>query len=186
MNHRVPTVLLVAVTAVVAGCGLLGNGGADAAGVKGTSSTTTGLGDATGTPTEEATTEPTPDATDRPDLPDVCTLLTEGEVRDLTGRAVTEVDTDGADGGASVRYCQWQQESGQLAVFLAHTTEADFDTATTDGTPVDGIGDKAAELAGHLYVLYGGAQFDVYVRGDSDDENLVKAKKVVEVLIGRI
>jgi hypothetical protein len=99
---------------------------------------------------------------------------------------VTEVDTDGAEAGAAVRYCQWQQASGQLAVFLSHTTEADFDAETGDGTPVDGIGDEAAGLAGHLYVRSGSVQFDVYVRGDDDNQNLAKAKKIVEVLMGRI
>src|ERR1700754_959943 len=52
-------------------------------------------------------------------FPDPCTLLTDAEVAELTGRDITQIDKDGADPAASTRYCQWQQSSGQLAVFLS-------------------------------------------------------------------
>ena len=89
---------------------------------------------------------------DGEDLPDPCTLLSEAEVRPLTGRTITQIDRDDAEGEAT-RFCQWQQEF---------------------------------ELAGHLYVLYGTVQVDVYSRGDSDAENLGKATKVATTVMPRI
>src|SRR6476646_5104590 len=56
-------------------------------------------------------------------IPDPCTLLT--------------------DAGASTRYCQWQQSSGQLAVFLSRATSDDFTGARADSPSIPGIGDDA-------------------------------------------
>ncbi|MEV4702379.1 DUF3558 family protein [Actinoplanes sp. NPDC049316] len=123
---------------------------------------------------------------DSGDIPDPCTLLSDAEVESLTGRGITRTDEDGAKPGDTTRFCQWQQPGGQLAVFLSRTTESDF-TVTIDGaTPVDGVGEDAFALAGHLYVLYGTVSIDVYARGDSDDENLAEAKKIAKVLMTRI
>lgn len=143
-------------------------------------------------PTPTATTKATSDsglgdsAKDSGDLPDPCTLLSDEQVTSLTGREVSQRDEDGAKDGDATRYCQWQQPSGQLDVFLSRTTESDFQTTLPDAEPVDGIGDKAYSLSGHLFVLYGTVQLDVYSRGDSDAENLAKEKKVVEALLPKI
>ncbi len=56
-------------------------------------------------------------------IPDPFTLLSDAEVSTLTGRDITQIDKDGVDATASTRYCQWQQSSGQLAVFLSRTTQ---------------------------------------------------------------
>ncbi|MET0415416.1 MAG: DUF3558 family protein [Actinoplanes sp.] len=123
---------------------------------------------------------------DTGDIPDPCGLLSEAEVVELTGRQVTQVDKDGAETGSVTRFCQWQQSGGQLAVFLARTTPAEFDSTVTGATPVTGVGQEAFTLAGHLYVLYGTVQIDVYSRGGTDEENLTDAKKVAEKLFPRI
>lgn len=189
MNRRpFSAVLLAAVAAVsLTGCGLLGP----------TSDSSTGAAPQP-TPSAQptASVQPTTDAPadsglgdsvkDSGDIPDPCTLLTESQVKSLTGRGITQIDEDGADAGAASRYCQWQQESGQLAVTLSRTTQADYDLVIDEATPVDGLGEKAFTLAGHLHVLYGTVQVDVYSRGDSDEENIAKARKVVEVLLPKI
>ena len=123
---------------------------------------------------------------DTGDIPDPCTLLTDGDVVDLTGREVSQLDKDGQQDGESTRYCQWQQPSGQLAVFLSRTSEADFHIVIADAQPVDGVGEDAFSLSGHLYVLYGTVQIDVYSRGDSDEQNLDVEKKITKVLIPKI
>jgi len=123
---------------------------------------------------------------DAGDIPDPCPLLTDGDVIDLTGREVSRMDKDDAQAGESTRYCQWQQPSGQLDVFLSRTTEADFQTAIVGAQPVDGVGEDAFSLSGHLYVLYGTVQIDVYSRGDSDEKNLDTEKKIAKVLIAKI
>jgi hypothetical protein len=123
---------------------------------------------------------------DAGDIPDPCTLLTDGDVIDLTGREVSRMDKDGERAGESTRYCQWQQPSGQLDVFLSRTTEADFQTAIAGAQPVDSVGEDAFSLSGHLYVLYGTVQIDVYSRGDSDEKNLDAEKKIAKVLIAKI
>ncbi|GLY94230.1 DUF3558 family protein [Actinoplanes sp. NBRC 103695] len=141
----------------------------------------------------QATPAPTPSSEsgigsvkDSGDIPDPCTLLSDDQVTKLTGRDISQRDEDGAAPGDAARFCQWQQPSGQLAVFLSRTTRSDYDVRIDGANEVDGLGEKAFTLAGHLYVLYGTVQVDVYSRGDSDEENLAKEKDVVDVLLPQI
>lgn len=120
---------------------------------------------------------------DEGDIPDPCTLLSKTEVTQLTGRKVTQIDEDGGQTGDVTRFCQWQQSGGQLAVFLSRTTPADFEVTVAEAEPVDGVGEDAFAHSGHLYVLYGTVQIDVYSRGGSDSENLADAQKVAKTLI---
>jgi len=123
---------------------------------------------------------------DAGDIPDVCTLLTEAQVTSLSGLAVTQIDEDGGQTGDTSRYCQWQLAGGTLAVVLSRTTEDDFDVHVADAQTIDGVGEDAYLTSGHLYVLYGTVQVDVYVRGGEDAENLEVAKKTVDVLLPKI
>ena len=125
-------------------------------------------------------------AKDSGDLPDPCTLLTDDEVVDSTGRSITRMDPDGGHRGDTTRYCQWQQDGGQLAVFLTRTTAEEFAVRTEDAEPVDGVGEDAYSLAGHLYVRYGTVQVDVYARGGGDEENLRDAVAVAKALLPRV
>jgi uncharacterized protein DUF3558 len=181
---RLSALAVVSFAAVVAlsGCGLLDNktdgNSANAAGTQPT-------GDARPTPTVSAVSG-VGSAKDDGDLPDPCTLLSKAEVTDLTGRPITQVDKDDAKPGDVTRYCQWQQESGQLALFLTRSTEDEFTTKITGAEKVDGVGEDAFQLAGHLYVLYGTVQLDVYSRGGSDEQNLTDSKEVVEAVMPRI
>ena len=168
---------------VLTGCGLL-----DAA----PNDTAAGADPA---PTAAATTAaPTPTAAsglgdsvkDAGTIPDPCALLSNAEVTGLTGREITQLDRDDAQPGETTRFCQWQQDSGQLAVFLSRSTPEDFQLKIADAVPVDGIGEDAFELANHLYVLYGTVSIDVYSHGDSEAENLAKSKKIVNALIPKI
>jgi hypothetical protein len=123
---------------------------------------------------------------DSGEIPDPCTLFRTDEVVSLTGRAITQIDRDGGSTGDTTRFCQWQQDGGQLALFLSRTTDDDFRTAVEGAEPVEGVGEDAFQLAGHLYVLYGTVQIDVYSRGASDGQNLTDAKEVAEAVIPRI
>jgi hypothetical protein len=123
---------------------------------------------------------------DSGDIPDPCTLLSEAEVVDLTGREITQIDEDGGSAGDPTRYCQWQQSGGQLAVFLSRTTADDFQVTVDQAEWVDGVGQDAYTHSGHLYVLHGTVQIDVYSRGASDAKNLSHAKAVAKTLIPRI
>jgi hypothetical protein len=116
------------------------------------------------------------------DIPDPCTLLSRDEVSSLTGREITRIDEDGAAGEAT-RYCQWQQSGGQLDVFLSRTTAEDFKVVTAQGEAVDNVGEDAFWCSGHLYVLYGTVQIDVYSRGGDD---LADAKEIAETLLSRV
>jgi hypothetical protein len=190
---------LVAVSIVAAaslsGCGLLGS----------TTDSTTDHDPAAAAAVPAATDQPTPAASvsgasasggsassglgsvkDAGDLPDPCTLLSESQVVDLTGRSITQVDKDDAEPGATTRFCQWQQEGGQLAVFLSRTTADDFHTTIDGADPVDGVGEDAFQLAGHLYVLYGTVQIDVYSRGADDARNLDDSIEVAKRVIPKI
>ncbi|GIM91735.1 DUF3558 family protein [Paractinoplanes toevensis] len=175
-------VVSFAAVVVLSGCGILDK------------KTDGNSASAAGAPTGDAA-QPTPTASavsgvgsakDAGDLPDPCTLLSKAEVVELTGRKITQIDEDGAQPSDTTRFCQWQQDSGQLAVFIARTTEEEFKTTIADAQPVDGVGEDAFELAGHLYVLYGTVQVDVYSRGASDDQNLTDSKEVADKVIPRI
>jgi hypothetical protein len=165
---------LCAVAAVLslslAGCGALGESRAAAGTMASAPSATRGFGS----------------VKDSGDIPDPCTLLTDDEVVDSTGRQITRIDQDGGHSGDATRYCQWQQDGGQLAVFLTRTTAEEFPRKTDDAEPVDGVGDDAFSLAGHLYVRYGTMQIDVYAHGGEDDENLRDATAVAKALIPRV
>jgi Protein of unknown function (DUF3558) len=119
-------------------------------------------------------------------FPDPCTLLSDAEVTQLTGRDITQVDKDGADPTASTRYCQWQQSSGQLAIFLSHMTSNDFQVAQADSPTIPGVGDGAYSRDGHLYVLVGKTQLDVYSRGGDDAQNQDEATRVAVALIPKV
>ncbi|MEV4352147.1 DUF3558 family protein [Actinoplanes sp. NPDC049596] len=122
-------------------------------------------------------------SSDQADIPDPCALLSRHDVRELTHREVTQIDEDGADDSAPTRYCQWQQEDGQLAIFLGRTTPQDFRPTVDGNETVDGLGDDAYFSAGHLYVLDGTMQIDVYSRGGDD---LPDAQRVAEAVIARL
>jgi hypothetical protein len=121
------------------------------------------------------------------DLVDPCTLLSRAEVTDLTGRDITEMDQDDAKPGDSTRYCQWQQDSGQLALFLSRTTQDEFNAGVEGAQTVPQVtGHDAYTLAGHLYVLDGGLQVDVYSRGSSDAQNVTDETNIVKTVLPRI
>jgi hypothetical protein len=113
-------------------------------------------------------------------------LLSDAEVTQLTGRDITQIDKDGADPTASTRYCQWQQSSGQLAVFLTRMTSDDFMVARADSPTIAGVGDDAYSRDGHLFVLTGKTQIDVYARGGDDAQNQDEATKVAAALIPKV
>jgi len=119
-------------------------------------------------------------------IPDPCTLLTDAEVVELTGRQITQVDKDGADATAATRYCQWQQDSGQLAVFITRSTAADFAAAKADAASIPGIGNDAYFKDGHLYVLVGSSQLDVYARGAEAGQEQAEAEKVAAALVPKV
>jgi hypothetical protein len=119
-------------------------------------------------------------------IPDPCTLLSEAEVTGLTGRDITQIDKDGADANAPTRYCQWQQSAGQLAVFISRTNSDDFKVAQADSASIPGIGDDAYWRDGHLYVLTGSTQLDVYTRGGDDRQSQAEAEKVAAVLLPKV
>ena len=119
-------------------------------------------------------------------IPDPCTLLSDAEVSELTGRDVTQVDRDGADANAPTRTSQWQESSGQLAVFISRTKSDDFKVAQADAPSMPGIGDDAYWRDGHLYVLVGASELDVYARGGDDQQSQAEAEKVAGVLIPKV
>lgn len=119
-------------------------------------------------------------------IPDPCTLLSDAEVTDLTGRDITQIDKDGADASAPTRYCQWQQSSGQLAVFLARSNSEEFKVAQADSPSIPGIGDDAYWRDGHLYVLVGRTHLDVYSRGGDEQQSQAEAEKVAAALLPKL
>ncbi|BCY08331.1 DUF3558 family protein [Actinoplanes sp. L3-i22] len=179
---KYPLVALVSIAALgIGGCGVLNNADSDKSAEPAATAQAT---PATAKPTED--TGATGSVKDQGDIPNPCTLLSKAEVTSLTGRTITQIDEDGADDGDVTRFCQWQQNDGQLAVFLSRTTEAEFKVTTADATRVDGVGEDAYSASGHLYVLYGTVQIDVYSRGDAEEQNIVTATKVAKVIIPKI
>ena len=175
MKHRLAVLAAVVAVAFSAGCGMIGSAAAGDVPAGGSSAAA-----------QPTTQQPAHSAKDSGDLPDPCTLLTGNEVANLTARAVTRIDEDGADSGDSARYCQWQQNGGQLAVFLSRTTADDFRVTVAEAQWVDGVGQDAYWHSGHLFVRYGTVQLDVYSSGASDERNRDDARNIAKVLIPRI
>lgn len=119
-------------------------------------------------------------------IPDPCTLLSDAEVTELTGRNITQVDRDAEEANASTRYCQWQQSSGQLAVLITRTSVDDFKFAQADSPSIPGIGDDAFWRDGHLYVLVGTSHLDVYSRGADDAQSQAEAERVAGALLPKV
>jgi hypothetical protein len=187
MKRRL-SALAAAAVAVVAlgGCGLFDASAgrpvaADAAGPQPTPSESgvSGLGAA------DKSAKSAKKATDG--LPDPCSLLSRSEVVDLTGRQITEVDGDDAKPDDTSRYCQWQQDGGQLALFLSKTTVDGFEAGVSQAQPVDGVeGYDAFDLAGHLYVRDDDVQVDVYSHGGTDDQNLTEEIAVMKAVLPKL
>jgi hypothetical protein len=179
MKHRLVALTAVVAVAFTGGCGVLGS--AASGGAPDIASTT----GAAPSPTTDSSAR-TGSVKDSGDIPDPCTLLSKSEVVDLTGREITQIDEDGGAAGDVTRFCQWQQSGGQLAVFLSRTTADDFQVTVEEAEGVDGVGQDAYAHSGHLYVLHGTVQIDVYSRGASEAKNLSHAKAVAKTLIPRI
>jgi hypothetical protein len=198
MNRRRTATALAGVAVMLAAAGCGGTGNAADAGDKADRGTVPPTGAAVAT---TAAVSPTPSGSsgfgsvkDAGDIPDPCTMLSKAEVTSLTGRAISQVDQDGAKPGDAARFCQWQQDGGQLALFLSRTTESDYGLKVAGAEDVDGVKDpgtgkdvKSFSLAGHLYVLYGTVEVDVYSRGAAADAaNLADEKKVAAVVMPKI
>ncbi|MGI5184373.1 DUF3558 family protein [Dactylosporangium sp. CA-152071] len=161
-----------------------------------TAATLTGCGvldKATDTPTPTggaaaaASSAPTPTKSAAAvNLPDICTLLTKADVNRLTGQRVTLMTNEGgATSGA--RYCQWQLSSGQLDVTVNIETRDQFDVQNKDAKQVDGIGEAAYSLAGHLYVYADGKVVDVYATSASTDAaNLKVEQRTAEAVLPKL
>jgi uncharacterized protein DUF3558 len=119
-------------------------------------------------------------------IPDPCTLFSDAEVTGLTGRDITQIDKDGGDATATTRYCQWQQSSGQLVVFISRTDSEDFKFTQADSPSIAGIGDDAYWRDGHLFVLVGRTQLDVYARSGDEQQNQAEAEKVAGALLPKV
>ncbi|TQS40230.1 DUF3558 family protein [Cryptosporangium phraense] len=136
-------------------------------------------------PSSAATTE-TGTAAGDGETPNPCKLLTPADVNSLTKKEITQIDRSNSEAG-STRYCQWQLEAGVLAVFLSPSSPGDFDVRDPAAQDYDGVGDKAFTAGGHLYVLKGNLQIDVYATsGGNDAENLAVEKAVAEKVISQL
>jgi hypothetical protein len=120
------------------------------------------------------------------DIPDPCTLLSDADVTGLTGRDITQIDKDGGDATATTRYCQWQQSSGQLAVFVSRSSSDDFKFAQAESPSIADLGDDAYWRDGHLFVLTGRIQLDVYARAGDEKQNQAEAEKVAAALLPKV
>jgi hypothetical protein len=119
-------------------------------------------------------------------LPDICKLLTKAEVTDLTGEQVT-IMTDEGGNSPNARYCQWQLSAGQLTVTVNNEDRQGFDVRNQQSTSVDGIGETAYSLAGHLYVYEAGRTVDVYVSSEgSASANLAVEKTTAAKVLPRL
>jgi hypothetical protein len=183
MSRRLRTDLLLLLTGTLAltGCGKTDSPAS--AGI-GAASTTASRGDpstvATATPSDGST------QTSASALPAICTLLTKAEVTSLTGQQVT-IMTDEGGNSPNARYCQWQLSAGQLTVTVDNESRESFDIRNKQSTPIDGFGETAYTLAGHLYVYDRGRTVDTYASSASTDSgNLTVEKKTAATVLPRL
>ena len=119
-------------------------------------------------------------------LPDICTLLTKEDVAGLTGHTVTQMSNEGGN-SSNARYCQWQLTAGLLNVQVDIETREQFDVRNQQSTTVDGIGETAYSLAGHLYVYEAGKVVDVYATpSTSESVNLTVEKNTAAKILPKV
>jgi hypothetical protein len=119
-------------------------------------------------------------------LPDICTLLTKDDVAGLTGQSVTQMNNEGGKSD-NARYCQWQLTQGVLNVQVDSETLEQFSVRNQQSNTVDGIGETAYSLAGHLYVYQKGRVVDVYATSaTSDDANLAVEKNTAGKILAKV
>jgi hypothetical protein len=70
-------------------------------------------------------------------------------------------------------------------VHLHRSSTDDFKLAQGDSPSIAGIGDDAYWRDGHLFVLVGRTQLDVYARG-GDEQNQAEAEKVAAALLPKV
>jgi hypothetical protein len=121
---------------------------------------------------------------------DACALLTEADIKEITGFAVAKVIPDPAD-SIFPAGCQWMVVDAAWQVFLGVSSpggQAMWDRLVpyTQGDAVSGIGDEAflSEMGGDLMVRLGDVFIDVqYVAvGEPEGTQDRLAKRVLERL----
>ena len=136
--------------------------------------------------TSGATASGSPGVDSGSSLPDICTLLSKEDVAGLTGHTVTQMSNEGGN-SSNARYCQWQLTEGQLNVQVDNETREQFDVRNQQSTTVDGIGETAYTLAGHLYVYQAGKVVDVYATSStSDSANLAVEKETATKVLAKL
>jgi hypothetical protein len=71
-------------------------------------------------------------------------------------------------------------------VFIARSNADEFKVAQAESPSIPGIGDDAYWRDGHLYVLVGRTQLDVYARGVDEQQNQAEAEKVAAALLPKV
>jgi hypothetical protein len=121
---------------------------------------------------------------------DPCTLLTNADIKDITGYDIGTTNPAPAD-TVFPTACEWKLKGTIWQISLGVTPPGGSPTwdslvPYTQGKAVSGIGDKAfvSEMGGDLMVLHGGTFFDIqYVAsGEPKDIQSQLAQRVVEHL----
>jgi hypothetical protein len=162
---RILAAALLTGSLTLSGCGVLGSTTSDSPTAAGPAATATSASAAASKKAGGAGT-----------LPDICTLLTKADVTGLTGQKVTLMSNEGGN-TAGARYCQWQLTNGQLTVTVDVETRQQFDVQNKEAKQVDGIGETAYSLAGHLYVYAAGKAVDVYATSAGTDAGNLKVEQ---------
>lgn len=126
---------------------------------------------------------------------DMCTLLTNSEVEAAAGVKVTSSGHGELD---AAHYCEWKLEPGKnaegvnfnrLVAITKYAGSSSYDVAAAAGSPVSGVGDKAAIVDHVVNVLKGDTHFAVAVvlhqPGDEDATLLAKEDQVSQDLAKR-
>ncbi len=71
-------------------------------------------------------------------------------------------------------------------MFIARSNADEFTVAQADSPSIAGIGDDAYWRDGHLFVLVGRTQLDVYARGVDEQQNQAEAEKVAAALLPKV
>lgn len=126
----------------------------------------------------------TPGASPSTALPDLCNLITDKEIADVTGVQINKhaVSTDKdtiAKGGTG---CQWSNND-QLVLTLDvyATNRADFDEDASIYPKVDGVGQAAYEVGGQILYVFQD-NLNISCIGPGKDVRIAAVKKAIEKL----
>jgi len=131
---------------------------------------------------------PTQGATNKKPVPAACAVLSNPEVRTLTGQEIDEIADTSLPNDPDQSGCIWNLTPGGALYLSYRRSDAEqFALHRTGAQKVDGVGTEAYFDGIHLVVLIGDLDVDIIMRsGESDAKHLDRSIQVAKAVTPRL